>query len=69
MGVDNVLIIDFTKEFANITYQDFLDQLFEKLQISKIVLGENACFGKDLLGNAENIKNYLLEFEAKLKEK
>jgi hypothetical protein len=69
MGVDNVLIIDFTKEFANITYQDFLNQLFEKLQISKIVLGENACFGKDLLGNSENVKNYLLEFETKLERK
>ena len=55
-GVTLVIVIPFTKEFASLTYQDFLVNLQQRLPFKHLVLGEGACFGFNQLGNASNIQ-------------
>ncbi len=53
-GVDNVVVIPFTKEFANVSYDRFLkDILIEKIGAKIIVMGPNHSFGKNGEGNIE----------------
>ena len=54
MGVENVLIIPFTKDFAIITPQEFVHQILAKrLQTSHVVAGFNYSFGYKGLGDAD----------------
>ena len=53
LGVENVLIIPFTKDFAIITPQEFVHQILAKrLQTSHVVAGFNYSFGYKGLGDA-----------------
>lgn len=54
LGVENVLIIPFTKDFAIITPQEFVHQILAKrLQTSHVVAGFNYSFGYKGLGDAD----------------
>jgi riboflavin kinase/FMN adenylyltransferase len=47
-GVDHLLIIPFTREFANLTACEFMEQyLVEKIGVKHLVVGYNHQFGKD----------------------
>jgi len=53
-GVANAIVINFTKEFANITYDYFLKEiLIGKIGAKAIVMGPNHNFGKAGEGNIE----------------
>ncbi|MBN2350102.1 MAG: bifunctional riboflavin kinase/FAD synthetase [Bacteroidales bacterium] len=55
-GVDNLLIIPFSKEFAQTSYNSFIKNiLVEKIHIKKIVVGFNHTFGKNREGNFEKL--------------
>ena len=52
LGVDNVYVIPFTKEFAATPYEDYIkDILVRKLGAKHIVLGFNHQFGQERSGN------------------
>jgi len=56
-GVENLLIINFTKEFASNTAQDFINKyLVEAIGVSEIVIGYDHHFGKGRDGNIDLLK-------------
>jgi riboflavin kinase/FMN adenylyltransferase len=64
-GVDNVILIPFTKEFALTPFDSFLKKLKSSLCFSYLALGTGAVFGKNREGNEANIRQLSpqLEFE------
>lgn len=59
LGVDMVYILNFTKEFAGISAEDFFrNYLIEKIGLTDIVLGYDHNFGKNREGNFESLKGY-----------
>jgi riboflavin kinase/FMN adenylyltransferase len=56
--IDVVVFLEFTKEFANTTAEDYLKNiLIDKLRAKYIVIGYDQCFGKNRQGNYQ----FLLE--------
>jgi len=56
-GVENFLTINFTKEFASLTAEEFIyDYLVNGIGLSDIVLGHDHHFGKGRSGNVELLK-------------
>jgi len=59
LGVDLVYILNFTKEFAEISAEDFFrNYLIEKIGLTDIVLGYDHNFGKNREGNFESLKGF-----------
>jgi riboflavin kinase/FMN adenylyltransferase len=57
-GVGNFLTINFTKEFASLTAEEFIyNYLVNGIGLSEIVLGHDHHFGKGRSGNVELLKN------------
>ncbi|HEX9252437.1 MAG TPA: bifunctional riboflavin kinase/FAD synthetase [Ignavibacteriaceae bacterium] len=56
-GVEIFLTINFTKEFASLTAEEFIyDYLINGIGLSEIVLGHDHHFGKGRTGNVELLK-------------
>ena len=56
-GVENFLTINFTKEFASLTGEQFIyDYLVNRIGLTEIVLGHDHHFGKGRSGNVELLK-------------
>jgi riboflavin kinase/FMN adenylyltransferase len=57
MGVEWVICIPFTRQFADITAEEFIEKiLYNKLKVKKIFTGPTYFFGKDRQGCAELLK-------------
>jgi riboflavin kinase / FMN adenylyltransferase len=57
LGIDDILVIPFDRNFANITALEFVrDILYEKIQSAHIVVGNNFRFGKNRSGNVAMLK-------------
>jgi riboflavin kinase/FMN adenylyltransferase len=57
LGVENLLLINFTKEFASLTAEEFIyNYLVNEIGLSEIVIGHDHHFGKDRSGNVELLK-------------
>jgi riboflavin kinase/FMN adenylyltransferase len=50
IGLNNLIITDFTTEISNMSYIDFIHFLRKKIDIKKIILGYNHHFGKNREG-------------------
>ncbi|MCK4535155.1 MAG: bifunctional riboflavin kinase/FAD synthetase [Syntrophobacterales bacterium] len=58
-GVDAVILITFSIEFARVTAGEFVENiLWGKLRLSKLFVGYDYVFGKGKGGNAEFLKAY-----------
>ncbi len=58
-GVDKIICIPFTKEFASITALDFLDKfLIGKIGMKTIIVGPDYSFGKNREGDISFLKKY-----------
>ena len=56
-GVDHLIILKVTLEFAQQSYNDFVKNiLVDKLKIKGLVVGYDHRFGKDRAGNFENLQ-------------
>lgn len=56
-GVENLLVINFTKEFASLSAEDFIyNYLVNGIGLKEIVLGHDHHFGKGRSGNVELLK-------------
>jgi riboflavin kinase/FMN adenylyltransferase len=56
-GVENLLTINFTKEFASLTAEEFIyDYLINGIGLNEIILGHDHHFGKGRTGNIELLK-------------
>jgi len=62
LGVDNIVMLDFTKELSNLTADEFYNGLLiRKLKTREIVIGYDHAFGKNREGNID----YLLGLSEK----
>lgn len=58
MGLKNVIVFPFTKEFSRLTAESFVrDFLVHKLNVKKIVVGYDHQFGKNREGSLELLKD------------
>lgn len=56
MGMDRVVVIKFTREFSELSYEQFIrDILVQKLRMKAIVVGHDHGFGKDRDGNIDSL--------------
>lgn len=56
-GLDYLIVLPFTKEFAALSSQDFIQQiLIEKLHTRKLVIGYDHRFGKNREGSFEHLQ-------------
>lgn len=63
LGVDLVYILNFTKEFSEISAEDFYrSYLIEKIGLTDIVFGYDHNFGKNREGNYETLKDFSGKF-------
>ncbi|HID81776.1 MAG TPA: bifunctional riboflavin kinase/FAD synthetase [Chromatiales bacterium] len=52
LGVDQMLCLAFNQKLANLSAEDFIQQvLVEGLEIKSLVVGDDFCFGKNRSGN------------------
>lgn len=56
LGADAALIQPFTKEFAGMLPEDFIESLADNLRAKAIVIGENYTFGREGRGNAQMVR-------------
>jgi riboflavin kinase/FMN adenylyltransferase len=69
LGIENVWIINFTKEFANTDARDFIkNYLVDKAGVSKILLGYDHLFGKNREGNEDLLIEMGNEFNFSLEK-
>ncbi|PCI29579.1 MAG: riboflavin biosynthesis protein RibF [SAR324 cluster bacterium] len=55
-GLDACFIIPFTRRFASLSPQEFVDNLFHLLKLKKIIVGYDFNFGKAREGSADLMK-------------
>ncbi len=62
-GIDKLLIIDFTTEFARWSYEKFLKEiLIDKLSLKELIIGYDHAFGKNREGNFSNLQALSAKF-------
>jgi len=54
-GMDCLNIYHFTPQFASMHYRDFINMLVRELDMTHLVIGQDACFGRGGQGNAQTI--------------
>lgn len=62
LGADFVLIREFTREFAGMCPEDYLELLVDELKAKAIVVGENYTFGRGGRGNAEMVRRLAVQY-------
>jgi len=68
-GIDHLIILPFTKEFASVSYLDFIKNiLIDKLKVSRLVIGYDHHFGKDREGQLQHLQEYGKKFNFKVEE-
>ncbi|WP_445488180.1 bifunctional riboflavin kinase/FAD synthetase [Niallia sp. 03133] len=58
LGMDYLFIIHFTKDFANLLPEDFVDQFLIRLNVVHVVAGFDYTYGKLAKGTAETLKQH-----------
>lgn len=61
-GIENLLVINFTKEFSNLTAKEFVDNIIcNKIGAVHLVIGYDHKFGKDRVGNGSRLTELGME--------
>lgn len=59
IGVDEVVIINFTSEFSQLTSEQFIkNYLVDKFGVAHMVVGHDHKFGKDRIGDEDKLKEF-----------
>jgi len=61
LGVEAVVVIDFSDEMSNLSGEAFVRLLRENLTIQRIVVGQNFRFGKKRISGTDDLKEMLSE--------
>jgi riboflavin kinase / FMN adenylyltransferase len=62
LGIENVLVINFTREFSKTSAEDFYRKLvFAKIGLNHLVIGYDHVFGKNREGSFETLLNLGIE--------
>jgi riboflavin kinase/FMN adenylyltransferase len=57
LGVENLLVIEFTKEFSKVSAEQFVKEfIIDKTGVKEVVIGYDHHFGKGRSGNIETLK-------------
>lgn len=57
-GIDNLITLPFTRDFANVSYREFIQNyLVSRIRAKHIIVGYNHHFGKDRKGGFEQLKD------------
>ena len=57
LGIEQTIIVRFTREFAQLSAEDFLrDVVHERLQAKEVYLGQGFAFGRNRAGNIELLR-------------
>lgn len=68
-GIDHLIIYPFTKDFAELSYTDFVHEiLVKKLHIKTLVVGYDHKFGKNREGSFSMLQNLSLAFNFELEK-
>ncbi len=68
-GIDHLVTIPFTKEFSQLTSEEFIQRiLVEKIHTKKLVIGYDHRFGKNREGSFDYLKSHSHEFGFELEE-
>ncbi|MBY0424794.1 MAG: riboflavin biosynthesis protein RibF, partial [Cytophagales bacterium] len=69
LGIDHVLVIPFTMEFASLSSLEFIhDIIVDKLGVKKLVIGYDHKFGKNREGGFEYLMEHASEFGFEVEE-
>ncbi|WP_317128723.1 bifunctional riboflavin kinase/FAD synthetase [Winogradskyella algicola] len=69
LGIEEVIVKEFTKEFANLSARDYVEQiLVDELNTKQIVIGYDHHFGKNRSANINDLKIFAEEFSFKVEE-
>ena len=60
-GIDHMVVIPFTVEFAQLSFQDFLNFLIKKTRLRAIVMGPDHNFGKNREGNRDTMREICIK--------
>lgn len=64
IGVDNLIVVNFTKEFSRISSENFIrDYIIEKINPAKIVIGYDHHFGKNRTGDFNQLYDLSLRYK------
>lgn len=68
-GIDELIVIEFTREFAGTSYIDFFQNTIVKaLGTKAMIVGFNHAFGKNREGDAEHLKTLAPELGVQIEE-
>lgn len=68
-GIDHLLTIPFTKEFSNLSSEEFIQKvLIEGIQTKRLVIGYDHRFGKNREGGFDYLKANLAKYPFELEE-
>ncbi|MBN1252069.1 MAG: bifunctional riboflavin kinase/FAD synthetase [Bacteroidales bacterium] len=68
-GIDNLIIIPFTKEFSELSYCDFIEKfLHQKIKMKGLIVGYDHKFGHDREGNFDKLKNCTDKYNSKIEK-
>ena len=59
LGVDYLYILHFDLELAELSRYEFIDLVINKIEPKLVLCGEDYTFGKDGVGNAKYLSNYV----------
>ena len=66
--IDNLLVINFSKEFAMMPYEKFVEEiLVKRLNIGILVIGHDHKFGRDRLGDENRLREMAEKFNFDIK--
>ena len=69
LGIEEVIVKEFTKEFANLSAREYVEQiLVDELNTKQIVIGYDHHFGKNRSANIDDLKFFAKEFNFKVEE-
>ena len=68
-GIENAIVKEFTKEFANLSAEDYVkDILVDELQMKQIVIGYDHHFGKNREANITDLKQFAKQYGFEVEE-
>ena len=68
-GIDHFVILPFTKEFSQLSSNEFIDQyLHQLIGIKGLIVGYDHKFGKDRQGNFDHLKSCANKYGFKIKK-
>ncbi|HET6559517.1 MAG TPA: bifunctional riboflavin kinase/FAD synthetase [Prolixibacteraceae bacterium] len=68
-GIDHLIIYPFTKEFSQLTYEEFVESvLVSQIHVKFLVVGYDHKFGKDRKGDFEFLKNCASRFDFRIEK-